>query len=456
MAHNGGRVWTRLREKVPLGETFMPEPIEYIELRFVDILGRLKSMTVPCEPVDALEELSKDKALIDGTSLDGSSVAGLANVEQSDLRLEPDPATLIELPFRTPRTAAVMCFFKEKVESRGGSYHPRDSRGALHAVVEKLLGNKYSVRVKTEPEFHFLTREGQPFDTGGYAETYPATLSAEMLLTLAKAVRQAGMRARVIHHEVGQAQQEIEIDYDDVRGMADHLLLFKNLARTVAMKEDIGVTFMPKPFPGAAGNGLHCHIQLWQGDKNLFGDRASGSLSDTAKMFIAGAIEHSPALTALGNPSVNSYKRLVPHHEAPVYITWGFMNRTVLLRVPMFKDPQKAAVEFRSADATTNAYLLLAALIAAGFDGIERKLTPPEPRNEDIFLLTEEERASYGIETLPASLEAALDALEKDEVIKEALGQEIIEAFLTTKRKEWKEYANEVVTEWEWSKYQHC
>ena len=434
----------------------MPETIDYVELRFVDILGRLKSMTVPCEPAETLDELSRDPVLVEGTSLDGSSVAGLANVEQSDLRLEPDPATLLELPFRTPRTAAVLCFFKEKVEPRGGSFHPRDSRGALHAVVEKLLGDKYTVRVKTEPEFHFLTREGLPFDTGGYAETYPATLSAEMLLTLAKAVRQAGMRARVIHHEAGKAQQEIEIDYDDVRGMGDHLLLFKNLARTVAMKEDIGVTFMPKPFSGAAGNGLHCHVQLWEGDKNLFGDDNRGSLSETARRFIAGVIEHSPALTALGNPSVNSYKRLVPHHEAPVYITWGFMNRTVLLRVPMFKDPQKAAVEFRSADATTNAYLLLAALIAAGFDGINRELVPPEPRKEDMYKLTEDEITKYGIETLPTSLEEALDALEQSAVIQEALGREIVESFLATKRKEWREYANEVVTDWEWSKYQHC
>ena len=434
----------------------MPETIDYVELRFVDILGRLKSMTVPCEPAETLDELSRDPVLVEGTSLDGSSVAGLANVEQSDLRLEPDPATLLELPFRTPRTAAVMCFFKEKVEPRGGSFHLRDSRGVLHAVVEKFLGDKYSVRVKTEPEFHFLTREGLPFDTGGYAETYPATLSAEMLLTLAKAVRQAGMRARVIHHEAGEAQQEIEIDYDDVRGMADHLLLFKNLARTVAMKEDIGVTFMPKPFSGAAGNGLHCHVQLWEGDKNLFGDEDSGSLSDTARMFIAGVIEHSPALTGLGNPSVNSYKRLVPHHEAPVYITWGFMNRTVLLRVPMFKDPQKAAVEFRSADATANVYLLLAALIAAGFDGINRALVPPEPRKEDMYKLTEEQIKNYGIDTLPTSLEEALDALEQNTVIQVALGQEIVESFLATKRKEWKEYANEVVTDWEWSKYQHC
>ena len=179
-------------------------------------------------------------------------------------------------------------------------------------------------------------------------------------------------------------------------------------------------------------------------------------MSDTARMFIAGVIEHSPALTALGNPSVNSYKRLVPHHEAPVYITWGFMNRTVLLRVPMFKDPQKAAVEFRSADATANGYLLLAGLIAAGFDGIRRELVPPEPRKEDMYKLTEEQIREYGIETLPASLEEALDALEQDSVIRESLGPEIVESFLVTKRKEWREYANEVVTDWEWSKYQHC
>ncbi|MFX1603684.1 MAG: glutamine synthetase family protein, partial [Promethearchaeota archaeon] len=266
-------------------------------------------------------------------------------------------------------------------------------------------------------------------------------------------IQSMGMKPRVVHHEVGEAQQEIEIDYDDVRKMADYILIFKNLTRTVARSQDIDVTFMPKPFEGAAGNGLHCHLQLWDGDQNLFGKDEHDLLSDTARHFIAGLLEHAPAITAIANPTINSYKRMVPHHEAPVYITWGFRNRTALIRVPLFQDAQKASAEFRSPDATTNPYLLFSAIIAAGMVGVERKLEPPEAQDRDIFSLTDDQLVKRGIVTLPGSLGKALDILERNDVIREALGSELLDTFIRVKREEWREYANEVVTDWEWRKY---
>jgi glutamine synthetase len=211
---------------------------------------------------------------------------------------------------------------------------------------------------------------------------------------------------------------------------------------------------MPKPFAGEAGSGLHCHLQLWDGEKNLFGDPKTGGLSETAKHFVAGLLEHAPAITAIANPSVNSYKRLVPHHEAPVYITWGEMNRTALIRVPLFTSSEKAAVEFRSGDAMANPYLLFCAIIAAGKDGIDRKLEPPEARSEDIFEMSDDQRDKLGIKMLPASLKEALDCLEDDQVILDAIGADIARNYINLKRKEWSDYSNQIVTDWEWQMYQ--
>jgi glutamine synthetase len=254
---------------------------------------------------------------------------------------------------------------------------------------------------------------------------------------------------------VGEAQQEIELAFADALKMADNILIFKNLARSISQNQGVDVTFMPKPFENQAGNGLHCHLQLWDGDKNLFGVEDSSELSETAKMFVAGLIEHSPAITAFANPTINSYKRLVPHHEAPVYITWGMMNRTALIRVPLFSSGENAAIEFRSPDPMANPYLLFTAIIAAGIDGINRKLTPPEPRSEDIFHMTDEERDKFGIQILPTALDEALEALVNDEVISNAVGPDIMRSYTSLKKEEWRVYTSQIVTDWEWEMYEY-
>jgi glutamine synthetase len=433
----------------------MSEKIEFIELRFTDLLGKMKAMVVPCTPAETIEEIAKDSALKNGTSCDGSSVTGLAKVESSDLRLDPDPTTLIELPIVAQRTASAMCYIREKfVHGNSTGFFSLDTRGRLHKISEELLPGKMQLKIKVEPEFHFITPDGEPFDDAGYADTYPQSPGMDMLIELAATLRTVGIKPRVIHHEVGESQQEIELDFDNATKMADNLLLFKNLARTISRNQGLDVTFMPKPFEGAAGNGLHCHLQLWDGDKNLFGVDGGSELSDIAKMFVAGLLEHAPAITAIANPSVNSYKRLVPHHEAPVYITWGIKNRTALIRVPLFGSGEKAAIELRSADSMANPYLLFTAIIAAGMDGVNRKLKPPDPRSEDIFHLSIEERNKIGIKMLPATLEDALDSLEADSVICEAIGKDILEIFVKLKRVEWREYTSQIVTDWEWEKYE--
>jgi len=437
-----------------MGTITMSEKIENIELRFTDILGRMKAMIVPCNPVDDLKSLASDPAWKKGTSCDGSSVTGLAHVEASDLRLDPDPSTLIEIPFLGRRTAAAMCYVRKKEAALSHEFYSLDTRGRLQVVYNELLQGNMRLMVKVEPEFHFITPEGQPFDDAGYADTHPRSPGMDVLLSISAAIREIGIKPRVIHHEVGEAQQEIELDFEDARKMADYILIFKNLARSITQANGIDVTFMPKPFPGEAGSGLHCHLQLWEGEKNLFGDPETGGLSDTAIHFVAGLLEHAPAITAIANPSVNSYKRLVPHHEAPVYITWGEMNRTVLIRVPMFNSADKAAIEFRSADSMTNPYLLFSAIIAAGKDGIDRKLAPPEPRSEDIFHMTDEERAKHKIKMLPSNLREALDCLESDSVILDAIGPDIARNYISLKRKEWYQYQNHIVTDWEWDMYQ--
>ncbi|MFW9957295.1 MAG: glutamine synthetase family protein [Candidatus Odinarchaeota archaeon] len=433
----------------------MSKKIEYIELRFTDLLGRMKAMVVPCKPVDGLEDLHSDPTWKKGTSCDGSSVVGLATVEASDLRLDPDASTLIEIPLTSQRTAAAMCFIREKeVHGTSTDYHPLDSRGRLHQVCEDLLPGNLRLMVKVEPEFHFITPEGEHFDNAGYADTYPQSPGMDILLELASAIKEVGMRPRVIHHEAGEAQQEIELDFDDARKMADNILIFKNLTRAIAQSHGVDVTFMPKPFVNKAGSGLHCHLQLWDGNKNLFGDDKTDGLSETARMFIAGLLEHAPAITAIANPTVNSYKRLVPHHEAPVYITWGKKNRTVLVRIPTFGASEKAAIELRSGDSMANPYLFFSAIIAAGMDGINKKLVPPEPRSEDIFMMTDDDRSEYAIRTLPTTLGEALDCLEADSVIMKALGSGIVHAHIKLKRAEWRKYVSHVVSDWEWEMYQ--
>ncbi|TFG12095.1 glutamine synthetase [Candidatus Thorarchaeota archaeon] len=431
----------------------MPRKIEYIEYRLPDILGQLKGMTVPCKPTNTIEELKENPEILEGTSVDGSSILGLSRVESSDLRLDPDLDSLVELPYSQHRTAAVMCFVRVKASVDKKEFYPKDTRGVLHSVCEKYLGPDMMLKTKVEPEFYFTSMDGEPFDFAQYAETFPKNPSQNLLLDIASAIQLMGVAVRVVHHEVGIAQQEVELAFEEVLRASDNILLFKNVARALAAQNGIDITFMPKPFTDQAGTGLHCHLQLWEEGVNLFGDKNNDSLSDTAKNFLAGLMNHAPAITAIANPTINSYKRLEPHQEAPVYISWGMQNRTTLIRVPLFQKANKAAIEFRSPDPTSNPYLVFAAIIAAGMEGVREEMEPIQPVQGDVFNMSDSERDKNGIKSLPVTLKEALDHLKQDTLICEALGKEITDTYIDIKLREWNDYVSHAVTDWEWNTY---
>jgi len=429
--------------------------IEFLEIRFVDLSGRLRSMIVPIRPAESLAEVAKDPAMSKGTNIDGSSVVGFSKVEMSDLHLTPDPDSLVELPYGPDRRAAVMSYVYARTQAaRDLLPFDGDPRNILRRAQQKYLGSDKSLHLKVEPEFVFVTPEGKPYDQAGYADTRPRNLGAEIMIEISRALRSIPIEINVIHHETGPSQQEIELDFSPVMKMADSIVLSKNIVKVIAAERGVDATFMPKPFEGVAGNGMHCHIQLWDGDENLFAAERNTEISEAARQFVAGLLKHAPAITAIANPTINSYKRLVPGYEAPVYISWGYANRTTLVRVPLFDRPEKTAIEFRSPDPSCNPYLLFAAILAAGMDGIKDNLEAPDPRKEDLYKLSLEELRKAGVPTLPSALSDALDALEKDGFMREVLGDHAFTTFLRLKREESKQYAHMTITDWEWSRYQ--
>jgi len=428
--------------------------IHFVELLTVDLDGCPKGMTVPIPPVEAVEGLAKGSPPIPSCGVDGSSLAGMATVEQSDLRLVPDLETVRELPEATPRRALVVTDVYQRRADGQLQLHPAAPRSVLRRLVGRLKEHGLMVRVKLEPEFYYLAEDGSPLDEATYADLSPLNKGSDLLLETALDLRAVGIEARWLHSEVGQGQQEIELDFTEISRAADNFLFFKVLVRRRAALHGVGVTFMPKPFPDQPGSGLHCHLQLWKGDRNLLGG-PGGNLSQQGLHFLAGLLEHAPAITAIANPSVNSYKRLVPGFEAPIYIAWGPRNRSALLRQPLFTDPQNAAVEFRSPDPLTNPYLLLACLAAAGMDGLDRQLQPPEPVEEDLYSLTGQQREKMGVQELPKTLQEALHALQSDQLLNRILGEELLRAYTARRSAEWHDYTHGCVTDWERSRYLH-
>jgi len=430
------------------------DKINFVELLTVDLDGRPKGMTVPIQPVDDVGELIGGASKIPGCGVDGSSLAGMATIEQSDLRLVPDTETVRELPGATPRRAVVMA----DVYQRGpdGQLQPYSiaPRSVLRRLVQILKERGMRLRVKLEPEFYYLASDGCPLDRATYADLFPYNRGADLLLETALDLRAVGIEARWIHSEVGHGQQEIELDFTDIDRAADNILLFKILVRRRAAKHGVDVTFMPKPFPDQPGSGLHCHLQLWKGNQNIMG-APGGTLSKQGLHFLAGLLEHAPAISAIANPSINSYKRLVPGFEAPVYIAWGPRNRSALLRQPLFTSPQNAAVEFRSPDPLANPYLLLACLAAAGLDGLDRQLKPPEPVQDNLFTMSRQEREQRRIGELPRTLQEALQALQEDKLLQQVLGEELIRTYINLRAADWHTYIHTCVTDWERTRYLH-
>lgn len=422
--------------------------VRFIRLQFTDILGVVKNVAIP---VSELE-----RALANEIMFDGSSIEGFTRIEESDMNLRPDPSTFALFPWR-PRENAVARLICD-VYHPDGSPFTGDPRHVLRRAVNEAATLGFSVQIGPECEFFLFHRspEGKPttvtHDEAGYFDLGPVDLGEDARRDIVIALAEMGIQVEASHHEVAPGQHEIDLKYSDALTAADQVVTLKFVARTIARQHDLHATFMPKPLFGVNGSGMHVHLSLLRGGQNAFFDpQGPHGLSEAALYFIGGLLAHAPAYTAVTNPLVNSYKRLVPGYEAPVHVSWSVQNRSTLVRVPV----QRGAgtrLELRSPDPSCNPYLAFAVIIRAGLDGIRRRIEPPPPVDRNLYEMTAAERASLGIRRLPSNLAEALAALENDPLIAETLGEHVYTHFLDAKRIEWEIY-NSQVSNWELDQY---
>jgi glutamine synthetase len=426
--------------------------VDFLRLQFTDILGTVKNVSIPADQAE--------KAFDEGIYFDGSSIDGFVRIQESDMRLEPDPETFALLPWRNGPDVSAGRLICDVHNTTTGEPFVGDPRGVLQKAVKRAADMGYTVNAGPEPEF-FLFREDEDgnattefADNGGYFDLAPKDLAQDVRGDIIYGLEDMGFEVEASHHEVAESQHEIDFKYDDILTTADNVATFRAVVRAIAAQHDLHATFMPKPIPRINGSGMHTHLSLFTEDgENAFHDEDDEfNLSDTAKKFLAGILEHAPAITAVANPTVNSYKRLIPGYEAPVYVAWSDVNRSALVRKPAARIPAASRIELRSPDPSSNPYLAFAAMIHAGLDGIENDLECPDPVRENIYDFDEDKREDYGIETLPANLGQAVDELENDEVVMDALGPHVSEKFVQAKRQEYQEYLVEV-SDWELDRY---
>ncbi|KLO21263.1 glutamine synthetase [Marinitoga sp. 1197] len=425
------------------------EKVKFIRLQITDINGLLKNVEIPW---DELKHSFKK-----GTMFDGSSIEGFVRIEESDMYLRPDPDTFAIYPWTDKgyKSARLIC----DVYNSNGTPFEGDPRYRLKLVLNKLKEKGFSAYVGPEPEFFLLPKDEKTnkpilrfLDEGGYFDLLPIDQGEETRKDIVLSLEEMGINVEASHHEVAPSQHEIDFTYDEALKTADNIQTFKLVVKTIALLNGLHATFMPKPFFGTNGSGMHTHLSLFKNDMNAFYDKNKEfELSDTLKYFVGGILKHIKAITAIANPTINSYKRLVPGYEAPVNIAWSPSNRSALIRVPASRE-MGTRIEVRSPDPTANPYLLLASLLAAGFEGIEKKIEPPAAIISNIYHMTAEERDKVGIDHLPSNLKEAIDELKQDELIKDVLGMHIFEKYVELKEKEWKEYSINV-TDWEINKY---
>src|SRR6056297_1283639 len=426
------------------------ENVDFVRLQFTDITGTVKNVSVPASQVE--------KAFEEGIWFDGSSIEGFVRIQESDMRLEPAPETFAVLPWRSDGDTASARLICDVVNTDGTPF-AGGPRQVLKSVLAEAEEMGYTVSIGPEPEFFLFEKDEEgnattdPHDAGGYFDLAPKDLASDVRREIIFTLEQMGFEIEASHHEVADGQHEINFKYDDALSAADNIATFRAVVRAVAEQNDVHATFMPKPIGEINGSGMHSHISLFDEDgNNAFADDGDEfNLSETAYAFMGGVLDHAPAFTAVTNPTVNSYKRLVPGYEAPVYIAWSDTNRSALVRVPDAAGVS-ARFEVRSPDPSCNPYLGMASLIAAGLDGIKSDADPGEPVREDIYEFDEQKREEYGIDTLPGSLDSALDALEDDEVVRDALGPHTSEKFAEAKSQEFSEYLTQV-SQWEEDRY---
>jgi glutamine synthetase len=414
--------------------------VRFIRLWFTDVLGYLKSFAItPGELEGALDE---------GMGFDGSSIEGYARIEESDMIAKPDPATFAVLPWRPTREAAVARMFCDVLEPDGTPYRG-DPRWALKRNLDKASERGYSFYVGPELEyFYFQTSTGtETLDAGGYFDLTPLDVASDLRRDTILAMESMGIRVEYSHHEVAPSQHEIDLRYTDALAMADAAMTYRLAVKEIATKHGVYATFMPKPLSGENGSGMHTHQSLFRGERNAFFDDGDPyGLSQEGRAYIAGLLKHAREVCSVVAQWVNSYKRLVPGYEAPVYVSWARRNRSALVRVPMYKPGKEQATraEFRCPDPACNPYLAFAVMLAAGLEGIKEGYELPDPVEEDIFEMTDAERRRRGIASLPGSLAEAVAETERSELVRDALGDHIFEKFVANKKIEWDAYRTHV------------
>lgn len=411
------------------------EKISFIQCCFTDILGNLKSVSItPTEIETALEE---------GMGFDGSSVEGFVRIEESDLLAKPDPETFHLIPWKnnSSRTARMFC----DILNPDQTPYKGDPRFILKQALERTKNKGYVFYVGPELEYFYFSDNKEPLilDKASYYDGKPIDSGEELREKTVKALQAMGIKVEYSHHEVAPSQHEIDLRYDDGLKMADKVMTYRLAIKEIARQNGVYASFMPKPIQSENGSGMHTHQSLFKNGKNAFFNRRDKyHLSDIGKSYIAGLLRHCREITAVCNQWVNSYKRLVPGYEAPVYISWARKNRSALIRLPMYKPEKEKAcrIEFRSPDPACNPYLAFSLMLAAGLKGIKEKYKLAEPIEKDIYEMDSEKRRELNISALPGTLIEALDEMEKSQLAKETLGEHIFNQFIANKKLEWDNY----------------
>lgn len=423
--------------------------VSFIRLQFTDILGTIKNVEIPVSQLD--------KALENKMMFDGSSIEGFVRIEESDMYLHPDLDSFVVFPW-TSEKGKVARFICDVYTAKGEPF-AGDPRNNLKRILKKMEDMGFSsFNLGPEPEFFLfkLDAKGEPTlevnDHGGYFDLAPTDLGENCRRDIVLELEEMGFEIEASHHEVAPGQHEIDFKYADAITACDNIQTFKLVVKTIARKHGLHATFMPKPLFGEAGSGMHFNVSLFKGKENAFFDESTElGLSETAMQFMAGVLSHVQGFTAVTNPTVNSYKRLVPGYEAPCYVAWSAQNRSPLIRIPSARG-LSTRVEVRSVDPSANPYLAMAVILEAGLEGIRRNLTPPAAINRNIYVMSDEERKANGIANLPPALDDALALLAKDEVAKAALGEHIYANFKEAKEIEFDMYRT-TVHQWERDQY---
>jgi glutamine synthetase len=421
--------------------------VRFVRLWFTDILGIPKSFAINVNELDG--------AFSEGMGFDGSSITGFQKIHESDMVIRPDPATFRIIPWRQQENAVARMFCD--ILNPDSTPYEGDPRQVLKRNLARIKDKGYTFYVGPELEFFYFKNDSgtEVLDKGGYFDLTTLDAASDLRRDTILALDAMGIDVEFSHHEVAPSQHEIDLRYQDALSMADAVMTYKITVKEVAHRYGCYATFMPKPIFGQNGSGMHVHQSLFLGKKNVFFNAGDAfNLSDNAKYYIAGLLRHAPEITSVTNQWINSYKRLVPGYEAPVYISWARRNRSALVRVPMYKPGKETAtrIEYRSPDPSSNPYLTFSVMLAAGLAGMANKYELPAPMEQDIYHMTDAQREEAGIGSLPGSLNDAISLTEESKLVREALGEHTFKAFIANKKAEWDAYRMNI-TQWELDRY---